>query len=352
MRIVLIIVVVLVVLVGGGLCAVTRGMKEIKNLSIGNPDVARSIERSDLLMGTVVGQRIYGGSLIRSRRIAAKVAREINRLEKLWSVFRAGSEINRISGAAGEAPVRVHCDTLRVLQRAKELGRECGGRFDITAAPLTELWREAAERGRPPGKESVADRLGLVDFDSLELDDRGYARLARKGQCLDLGGIGKGYAADRAKEIYRRLGVKGGLINLGGNVMAVGARPDGSPWRVGVRYPDINRAALAGYIMVRDAAVVSSGGYEQFFEYNGTCYQHIIDPSTGESATTDVLGATVVAPAAADADAYATAVCVMGVKGGLEFLEKLPDVEGLIFDKDKHLYLTPGLEDRFFRLEV
>ncbi len=313
--------------------------------------LAGCVERSDLIMGTVVGQRIYGGSLIRSRRIAAKVAREINRLEKLWSVFRSDSEIKRIGDAAGEAPVRVHCDTLRVLQRAKELGRECGGRFDITAAPLTELWREAAVRGSPPDKDSVAERGGMVGWDSLELDDRGYARLSRKGQSIDLGGIGKGYAADRAKEIYCRRGVKSAMINLGGNVMAVGSRPNGSPWRVGVRYPDINRAALAGYIMVRDAAVVSSGGYEQFFEYNGVRYHHIIDPVTGNPAETDVLGATVVAPAAADADAYATAVCVMGVKSGLEFLEKLPDVEGLIFDKNKNIYLTPGLEGRYFRLE-
>ncbi len=308
------------------------------------------MERSDLLMGTVVDQRIYGRGPLRSRRIAAKAAREIDRLEKLWSVFRTGSEINRIGKSAGDRPVKVHADTLRILQRAKELSGKCGGRFDITAAPLTELWRKATMEGIPPAGEAVAQQLALVDWDSLELDEQGHAYLPRQGQRIDLGGIGKGFAADRAEEIYRRHGVSSGLINLGGNVMVVGSRRDGSPWRVGIRYPDVGQTALAGYLEVRDAAVVSSGGYEHYFDYNGRRYHHILDPTTGQPAATNVLGVSVVASSATDADAFATAVFVMGLESGLAFLEALPRVEGLIFDRSGAIHLTTGLQGRFFRL--
>ncbi len=308
------------------------------------------MERSDLLMGTVVDQRIYGRGPLRSRRIAARATREIDRLEKLWSVFRAGSEINRIGKSAGDRPVKVHPDTLRILQRAKALCGKCGGRFDITAAPLTELWRKATLEGVPPDSESVAQQLALVDWNSLELDEQGHAYLPRKGQRIDLGGIGKGFAADRAEEIYRRHGVTSGLINLGGNVMAVGGRRDGSPWRVGIRYPDVGQSALAGYVKVRDAAVVSSGGYEHYFDYNGRRYHHILDPTTGWPAETEVLGVTVISASATDADAFATAVFVMGLETGLAFLEKLPKVEGLIFDSSGNIHLTVGLKANFFRL--
>ena len=310
------------------------------------------MERSDLLMGTVVDQRIYGGGLIRSRRIAAKVAREIDRLEKLWSVFRDESEISRIGQAAGGRPVKVHSDTLKVLQRAKELSRKCGGRFDITAAPLTELWRKATMEGVPPAAEAIALQLALVDWNSLDLDGPGYVYLPRKGQRIDLGGIGKGFAADRAEEIYRRNGVSSGLINLGGNVMTIGGRKDSGPWRVGIRYPDVGHTALAGYVEVRDAAVVSSGGYEHYFDYHGTRYHHILDPTTGQPAATNVLGVSVVASSATDADALATAVFVMGLKAGLEFLEQLPKVEGLIFDRSGEIHLTTGLQGSFFSLDT
>jgi thiamine biosynthesis lipoprotein len=312
------------------------------------------VERSDLLMGTVIEQRIYGGGPIHGRRIAAKTAREIDRLEKLWSVFRTDSEINRIGKAAGERSVKVHTDTLKVLRRAKELSRKCGGCFDITAAPLTELWWKASMEGVPPNEQAVKQRAALVDWNSLELDDRGYAYLPRKGQGLDLGGIGKGFAADRAREIYRRKGVHSAVINLGGNVMTIGGRKNGDPWRVGIRYPEIGHAALAGYLAgyveVRDAAVVSSGGYEHYFDYRGTRYHHILDPTTGRPADAKVLGVTVVTSCATDADAYATAVCVMGLQSGLDFLEKLPKVEGLVFDNNGVIHLTTGLQGIFFRL--
>ncbi|MFO7730629.1 MAG: FAD:protein FMN transferase [Spirochaetia bacterium] len=273
------------------------------------------MERSDLLMGTVVEQRVYGGGPLHGRRIAAKTAREIDRLEKLWSVFRTDSEINLIGKAAGERPVKVHSDTLKVLRRAKELSRKCGGCFDITAAPLTELWSKASMEGVPPDEQAVKQRVALVDWNSLELDDRGYAYLPRKGQSLDLGGIGKGFAADRAREIYRRNGVSSGLINMSGNVMTIGGRKNGGPWRVGIRY------------------------------------HHILDPATGRSAAANVLGVSVIAASATDADAYATAVFVMGLKTGLHFLEQLPEAEGLIFDSSGQTHLTAGLQGIFFRLE-
>lgn len=331
-----------------------------------SPRPRRPTERHDLLMGTLVSQRLYGRrthrhgllQLFPARRAAAAVARELARLERLWSVFRPGSEVRRIGMAAGRAPVTVHPDTFDILTRAKELSRVSGGRFDVTSAALTRLRREAAEEGKPPEPLRIRERLGLTDWSSLVLDRRGRsAFLPRSGQGVDLGGIGKGFAAERALALYCRFGICHAFINLGGNVLTMGGRPDGTPWRVGIRRPPSMSAAsrsavaaLAGYVEVRDAAVVSSGGYERYFRFHGRNYHHIIDPSTGDPAKSDAAGVTVVSPSALDADALATAVFIMGSSAGLALLEELPQVEGLVIDLHGEYHLTSGMQELFVPL--
>jgi thiamine biosynthesis lipoprotein len=302
-------------------------------------------------MGTTVSQKLYGRH---ARAAAGKTVRQIARLERRWSIFRASSELRSIAAAAGRHPVLIHPDTLRLLQRAVELGELSGGRFDITAGAVTRLWRAAAEHGAPPPPAQIAERLRLVDWRELHLDpERPSAYLPRAGQQLDPGGIGKGFAADRARRLYRRYGIRHGFINLGGNVLTFGGRPDGAAWKVGIRAPASapwapprsgpTEAALIGYVEVRDAAVVTSGDYEACFEHGGRRYHHIINPRTGYPTATDTVSATIVAPTATDADALATAVLLMGSAEGLDLIDRLPVAEALLVGPEGRLHLSKGM---------
>jgi thiamine biosynthesis lipoprotein len=302
-------------------------------------------------MGTTVSQKLYGR---RARAASREVVRQIALLERRWSVFRSSSEFHTIAEAAGRHPVLIHPDTAHLLQRAVELGELSGGRFDITGGAVTRLWRAAAEHGVPPQPAEIAERLRLVDWRELHLDaERPSAYLPRAGQQLDPGGIGKGFAADRARRIYRRYGIRHGFINLGGNVLTLGGRPDGAAWKVGIRTPASapcaaprsgqTGAALIGYVEVRDAAVVTSGDYEDCFEHGGRRYHHIIDPRTGYPADTDTVSVTIVAPSATDADALATAVLLMGSAEGLDLINSLPVAEALLIGPEGGLQLSAGM---------
>lgn len=302
-------------------------------------------------MGTFGAQRLYGR---RARSAAREAVRQISLLQQRWSVFHPSSEIHAIAEAAGDHPADIHPDTLRLLQRALELGKLSCGCFDITSGAVNRLWRAAVENGAPPQPAQIAERVQLVNWKELRLDpERPSAYLPRAGQQLDLGGIGKGFAADRARDIYLRFGIRHGFINLGGNVLTFGGKPDGAAWKVGIRAPasvpcmDQSRGgrgpALMGHVEVRDTAVVTSGNYEHCFEHEGRRYHHIIDPRTGYPADTDAVSVTITAPSATDADALATAVLVMGSSGGIDLINSLPGAEGVLISPDGSLHLSRGM---------
>lgn len=202
----------------------------------------------------------------------------------------------------------------------------------------------------PPDPGELAAALARVDFRGLEIDaENSRARLARPGQAIDLGAIAKGYGVDRAVQLLKEHGVVRALVDLGGDVYALGTRPDGTPWRLGIRHP--RRAGqILGILHVSDAAVATSGDYERYFEYEGVRYSHIVDPRTGWPAM-ELASVTVVAPHGVWADALSTAVFVLGKEEGLALLESLPGVEGILVDKDLNVLITSGLEGKVDLLE-
>ncbi len=302
---------------------------------------ATPYQRTDLLMGTVVHQAIHGN---KGPRASARAAREIGRLETLWSRFKKSSETERLHRRAGVRPSPISLETARLLRLAQTFHSLTGGVLDISAGPLIERWDHALSAGSEPDERSIRRALALLGIQELIIE-RNHAFLPRKGQRLDLGGIGKGAAADRAAALYRAAGVASAYINLGGNVRVIGNKPDGSPWRVGIRHPEGGVGKYIGFIQVSDCSVVTSGSYERFTELNGVRYHHILDPTAGRPASTDAASVTVIAASSMVADALSTAAFIRGVDKGAALIESFRNV-GAIFVNIQGIITLAGNIDK------
>lgn len=306
------------------------------------------------VMGTIACQEVYG---INGAKVLELVCRELHRLDALWSPYRPGNMVDAIRKAAGREPVTADPDTLQVLKTAKSLGLFARGSFDITLDPLLKLWRRAARAGRPPSGDEVEALLPLVNIRDLELDSDKGVYLHRRGQGVDLGGIGKGYAADRVGEIYRQAGIRHALVSIGGNVLVLNGKPDGTPWRIGIKDPACPNGKLTGYIEAENCSVVTSGDYEQYFEYSDSAggtqrYHHIIDPRTGWPVESGIAGVTVMSPSSTLADALATAVFVLGPEEGLALCDFFTDTHVLVIDQSGALRMTAGMRNMFTEAAV
>jgi thiamine biosynthesis lipoprotein len=305
------------------------------------------------LMGTRVSINVWAGPPNEADAVAAGEAvregfAEMVRLEEIMSEWQPDSELSRLSDAAGGDPRTLSPELFEVLARAREIAEETDGTFDPTVHGVGQLW-SFAPGAKPPSPEAIAARLAVVGWQWLELDRvTGTGRLAKPGMKLGLGAIGKGYAADEVSQLLVRKGFPNHVVELGGDTYASGTK-DGKPWMVGIQRPD--GPGVLGAIPVRDRSVVTSGDYMRFFEYEGKRYAHIIDPRTGwpVPAERSPKSVTLVAHNGTDADAYCTAVAVMGVDAGFAFAEAHPALEAVIVTQDDEVKVTSGLRDVLVR---
>lgn len=271
---------------------------------------------------------------------------EIARLETVMSEWQPTSEISRLNAAAGGPAIVISPELFRVLQRSVEVSELSDGAFDVSFHGVGQLW--SFEPGaRPPPAEQIAAKLPLVDWHAIELDaSTRKARLAKSGMMLGLGAIAKGYAVDRASEVLRKRGFFNHVVEGGGDTYVSGTKA-GKPWMVGVQDPD--RKGVLGALPSTDISVVTSGDYERYFEFEGKRYAHILDPRTGYplEASKSCKSVTAVAPNATDADAFATAIAVMGPDMGMAFVERTPDLEAILITRDDAVLISSGLRDRF-----
>jgi FAD:protein FMN transferase len=271
---------------------------------------------------------------------------EFDRLDRLMSVWKEGSDVVRLNRAAGDHPVPVSAETLEVLTVARQVGEWTGGKFDVTFGALSGLWKfDQDQDDSIPARGAVAARLPDVDFTALEIDPaRRTAFLRRRGMRAHLGGIGKGYAVDRAAAILRSRGFSDFMIQSGGDLFVSGRRGD-RPWRLGIRDPrgpaDRSFAALD----LPNGTFSTSGDYERFFIRDGRRYHHILDPDLGEPAR-GCRSVTIVAGTATLADALSTGVFVLGPEPGMALIERLPDVEGVIVTANNQVLVSSGLKGR------
>ena len=310
-------------------------------LSLSACGTPKKAELSLFAMDTYMTLVAYGS---KAEDALADAGRVINDLERQMSRTIEGSDVWRINNGGGE----VSWETVSLIEQAIGFSDETDGAFDITVAPLVDLWAINSDAPHVPLQSEIGPLLPLVGSDHVTLNDSTVT--LDTGCAIDLGGIAKGYASDRVAEIFAKHGIKSATISLGGNVYVRGMRPDGKPWNVAVQDPQSDGYACT--LSLSDTFAVTSGGYQRYFTApDGTVYQHIIDPATGYPAQSDLLSVTVVCPSGTRADAYSTALYVMGEEDAIRFWESQQDgynaFEAVLITVDGRIVCTPGLADHF-----
>ena len=300
------------------------------------------VSKTGFLFDTVVTITLYGSDRDQEE-LLEECFRKGEAYEQLFSRTIETSEISRINQAKGE-PVTVSDDTRELIEKGLYYSELSGGAFDITIAPVSSLWDFKSADPSVPDADAISRAVQAVDYHTVHIDGN-QVWLENPDAALDLGGIAKGFIADRLKEFLVSNGVSSGIINLGGNVLTIGQKPDGSLFRVGVRDPKDTGSSLA-VISMGPGTVVTSGVYERCFEKDGVFYHHILDPETGLPAETDLTSATIVGQSSMDADAMATALIVMGREKALAFCEE-HQVEAMFIDGEDNVTCTSGFAEKY-----
>ncbi len=269
----------------------------------------------------------------------------ISDLESTLSSHIEGTEVDQINQAAGQGSVAVSVITYSTIKNSLEYSRLTDGLFDVTAGPLISLWAIDPPNGHVPTAEELAAVLPKIDYSKIDLSEENKVGLPEAGMSINLGAIAKGTISDQVKAQLLDAGVESAIINLGGNVLTLGTKPDGSNFAIGVQDPADDRGAYLLSISLSDRAVVSSGDYERYFEVDGVRYHHILSPKTGYPADTNIAQITIVADTGEQADGLSTSVLLLGVKDGLALIDSLDNVEAVLVTKDNKIYITPGLKD-------
>lgn len=286
-------------------------------------------EYAKMIMGVEARIILYAPDDAAARSAARAAFDRMEHLEAVMSDYRPGSELMRVCrAAAANEPVSISDDLYRVLARARTIADAGDGAFDVTVGPLVRLWREARAEGRLPAPQTIEEARARVGWRAMSLDpERRTLTLAHDDMQLDLGGIGKGFAAGEALAVLRRRGLDRCLVDLGGDIALGEPPPDRAGWRVAIHGGWAEESPWL--LELARAAVATSGDTSQFLEVDGVHYSHILDPRTGRGLTSRI-AVTVIAPDAATADALASAVSVLGEEDGLELLEQFPGASAMI----------------------
>jgi len=286
-------------------------------------------------------------------RITASVCRALRDLERRLTVngppqARATSQVEAVNAASGGAPVTVDAEVYALIRTAIQASRAHRDSFNALIGPVVKAWAIGFDDARVPAEDEIAALLALTDPDDVELDDeRLSVRLAQRGMRLDLGAIAKGYAADRAADIYRSHGIDHGLIDLGGNVVAMGHSDLGGAWRAGIQSPFGQRGAVIGTLALQDASAVTSGVYERVLEVGGRRYHHMLDPLTGHPFDTDLASVTIVARSSMAADLWATVAQAGGLATGHARVSAAAGIEAVFVTVDRRVIATAGAKGLF-----
>lgn len=270
-----------------------------------------------------------------------------DKYEKIFSRTNAESELYRLNAGklADEDGVSVLSDPLaELVNTGLAYSALAEGAFDISVAPVSSLWDFTSGEGRVPDKDVIADAVKLVDYRQVLLEG-GKIHFGMDGMALDLGAVAKGYIADRIKDFLISKGVESAVINLGGNVLCVGKRPDGTPFRVGIQKPFADRNETAAVVEIDGRSVVSSGIYERYFEQDGVLYNHILNPKTGYPYENDLTSVTIISDKSIEGDGLSTTAFALGLQKGMELIDSLPDVQAVFITKDGELHFSKNFKD-------
>lgn len=305
------------------------------------------MEKTFYALGTLSSIRVFGNI---HEAVIDKAIDRVMEIDRRMSAYRDDSEIALLNQNAGNGYVPLSKDTLSLLQLSTEISQQSDGAFDITVHPLVKLWGIGKKGDYIPEPQDILAAKHLVDYRDLLLDGNNHtASLKKRGQCVDLGGIAKGYAADEVKRILLAVGIQSAMINLGGNIAAIGSQPDNGHWRIGLQNPLEDRGISFGTLEVTDKTIVTSGINEQFFIKGSRRYHHIMDPRTGTPAQSALLSVTVISDQSAYADALSTAAFVLGMEKGSALLEQY-GIDGVFVTDTAEVFTTRGLAGKLLLL--
>lgn len=290
------------------------------------------ISKQGFLLDTVIQITLYdtGNESLLDESFAV-----CEKYEQLLSKTVATSDVSRINQAEGK-PVTVSDETIALIQKSLTYSELSDGAFDITIAPLSSLW-DFKDKKTIPDSQDIEKAKNLVDYHTISISGNTVTLLNPKAS-IDLGAIAKGYIADKIKDYLVSKNVKSGLINLGGNVLTIGTKPDGSAWNIGIQKPFDEQSAAITSVHLSDESVVTSGVYERYFKQDGIIYHHILDAKTGYPFQNGLLGVTIISEQSVDGDALSTTCFALGLQKGMELIRSLPDIDAIFITDDYQLH--------------
>lgn len=306
-----------------------------------------TVTRSDFLLDTFVSITLYGES---NEALLDKPFEKINELNVTLSSTDTASDVVLINANAGVQPVKVSEATYRIIEKGLYYSEISGGYFDATAGPLIDLWGiHEPEIKDPPAPELIAEAQKKIDYRKIVLNpSEQTVYLTEPGMAINLGSVSKGCIADAVMAVIKEEGVKHAIVNLGGNILVMGGKVNGSAFGVGVEDPNNPGNGYIGVISQKDGSVVTSGDYERYFtDSTGKRYHHILDPFTGYPSESGLTQVTVVTAASIDGDGLTTTLFLLGLDKGLALVEKMDGVEAIFVTKDNRVIATKGLKDTF-----
>ena len=295
------------------------------------------------LMGSRFDVTVVAKDSIEGNKYIDTAVAEITRIEKLISSWDANSQTSDINRNAGKKPVTVDSELFDLIERAIGISKLTDGAFDISYASMDRIWQFDGSMTVMPSKEEITASVSKVGYQNITLDkENSTVFLKLEGMKIGFGAIGKGYAADKAKDLLISKGVTSGIINASGDMNTWGKQPNGKEWKVAITNP-MDKNKVFALLPITNGAVVTSGNYEKFVNFNGKRYTHIIDPRTGYPSS-GIISVTVFAPKAELADALATSVFVMGKEAGLDRINQLPKIECIIIDDKGNITKSQNIE--------
>jgi thiamine biosynthesis lipoprotein len=300
-------------------------------------------KRTLKLMGSRFDITVVANDSVSANKHIDTAVAEITRIEKLISSWDLNSQTSAINKNAGIKPIKVDEELFQLIERAIGISRLTDGAFDISYASMDRIWKFDGSMTVMPSEEEIKASVSKVGYQNIVLDKTNMTVFLKlEGMKIGFGGIGKGYAADKAKNLLISKGVPSGIINASGDMNTWGKQPDGNEWKVAITNP-MNKDKVFALLPIINRAVVTSGNYEKFVNFNGTRYSHIIDPRTGYPSS-GIISVTVFAPKAELADALATSVFVMGKEAGIDRINQLPKIECIIIDDKGNITKSNNIE--------
>lgn len=300
----------------------------------------KKVER---LMGNRFELTVVGHDESWANEKIEKAITEIRRIEKLLTTFDDNSQTNQINKNAGIRAVKVDREVFDLVQRSIRISTITDGAFDITYGSLDKrLWNFDQSMTELPDSFTAKEIVKLINYRNIILDENECTvMLKEKGMRIGFGGIGKGYAAEKAKALLIKEGVSGGIVNASGDLTTWGLQADGKPWTIGIASPN-NILVPFSYMNITDLAVATSGNYEKFVMINGRKYSHTINPKTGLPVT-GIKSVTIISPNAEISDAMATPVCIMGIKAGITLINQIESLSCIIVDDHDKIYTSKNI---------